>query len=40
MQRVALGRSGLTVSEAGLGMWQAGVGYTDENCVAAMRRES
>ena len=45
MQRVSLGRSGLAVSELGLGMWQAGeriwgagVGYTDEDCISAMRR--
>jgi len=45
MDRVALGRSGLKISEIGLGMWQAGEriwgageGYSDEDCVKAMLR--
>jgi aryl-alcohol dehydrogenase-like predicted oxidoreductase len=45
MERVEIGRSGLKVSEIGLGMWQAGepvwgagTGYTDDDCVAAMVR--
>ncbi|HKZ48154.1 MAG TPA: aldo/keto reductase [Thermoplasmata archaeon] len=43
MEQVSLGRSGLRVSEIGLGMWQAGEpiwgkDYTEDECVAAMRR--